>query len=205
MTAINAFSFAAATNKCMNSGAISASSGALSCFSGTAPISIANGAYSIDGDNYTTAPGTVPVGSSVTVRVPTASTTNTTTTATLTINGKDFPFSATTTTGTCSGPPPFDLVPATAITAATVEESLMVQITNLSPTPSTATITAASGSPGIELSTNGTTWSGTWATSKSVANNNYIKVRLTSGAAGTTRTATVTLNGYTATYIVKVP
>jgi hypothetical protein len=61
-----------------------------------APISIATGSYAINGGPYTTAPGTVNNGDTVTVRQTSSSSYSTATVATLTIAGVSSGFSATT-------------------------------------------------------------------------------------------------------------
>jgi hypothetical protein len=64
-----------------------------------APISIVGGEYSVSGQAYTSAPGTIDAFYSVEVRVATAPTQGATTSATLTIGGVSATFSATTFTG----------------------------------------------------------------------------------------------------------
>ena len=147
---------------------------------------------------------TIANGNTLELRLDAASTPGTTRTATVSIAGIPYDYSVT----TYSGPNAFTLTPATAVTASTVEESSAVTISGLSHPPMTATYTSTSTThnPGIIKSSNaGSTWSayqsnGLTSTNVSVTNGDLIKVRLTSGAAGTTRTGTLTINGQTFSY-----
>jgi len=94
-TTPDTFTFAAVTDLALASDTVSASA-TISGINDDAPVTIAGGAYSIDSGNYTSEPGSITSGQSITVRLTASTEFATPTTATLTVGGVDAVFSVTT-------------------------------------------------------------------------------------------------------------
>jgi hypothetical protein len=95
-----------------------------------------------------------------------------------------------------SGPNAFNIPNITNASLSTQYESSSVQITGI-----TGTLTASvsgQGSPQLEVNNNGT-----WTTSASITNNQYLKIRLTSPSGNSqSHTATVTVGGQSDTVTI---
>gem|GEM_PF-4956056 len=94
-TTPDTFTFAAVTDLALASDTVSASA-TISGINDDTPVTIAGGAYSIDSGNYTSEPGSITSGQSITVRLTASTEFATPATATLTVGGVDAVFSVTT-------------------------------------------------------------------------------------------------------------
>ena len=154
---------------------------------GTLPISVANGEYSVNGNAYTTAAGTVVNGDDVEVRLLSAFSENTAKSATLTINGRNFDFTVTTGAGSEPNPVAFNaltqLVTNTVITSNTVTVSGLTQSRSIS----------ISGGTSPQYSIDGGAWTSSPGT---ISNGQKVAVRHTSATTtSTTRTTYLSING----------
>ncbi|MEF2175777.1 MAG: hypothetical protein V3575_04870 [Candidatus Absconditabacteria bacterium] len=158
------------------------------------PVSIENGEYSINGGVFTTDPGTVNNGDTITVRLTSSNLNSTNTSAKLTVGGVFDNFDITTKDAA------LDLIPD-AFTFNSVSNASI----NTLYTSNTNTIAGINGpSPisvtGGEYSING----GAFTSDAGVINNgDTVAVRLTTGAVeGETRAVLLTVGGYIADYEV---
>jgi len=156
------------------------------------PISVANGEYSIDGDPFTTAPGTVLNNQEVAVRHTSAALPATPTVTTLTVNGVDAEFTSTTELEDTT-PNAFSFAAETDVPQGSERTSAAATITGIN---SPAAISITNGTYSIDggayVSTPGT-----------ISNGQAVTVRLTSaGAPSTAATATLTVGGVDAEFTV---
>lgn len=162
------------------------------------PISISgagNPEYRVNGGAWTSVTGWVAAGSTVEVRLDAAASHITTRTATLSVGTTTAPFSVTTLHDTT--PDAFSFVSSVATRPNEQFESLPVVITGLT----TSVPVSVSGEGAPQFSTNG---GATWVTSGTVSNNSSVLLRLTTaGSIGVTRTATLDVNGVTASWSVE--
>jgi sugar lactone lactonase YvrE len=156
------------------------------------PISIAGGAYRVNGGAFTGAAGTVNNGDTVTVQLAAAATLGTTTTATLTVSNVSAGFSVTTTTAQAT-PNAFSFTPQTNVARSMVVTSNTVTITGIN---AAVPISVTGGS----YSVNG----GAFTTAPgSVVNGNTVALRQTSSANfSITTTATLTVSGVSGSFAV---
>jgi YD repeat-containing protein len=188
LTAPTAFTFTPQTNVALNT-QIASNTIPVSGVNAAPPITITGGEYSINGGTYTTAPGAVNNGDTVTVRLTSAATNNTTLAATLTIGGVSGTFNVTTlppATGAVS-------LSATSLTftsqaQGTTSVAQTVMLTN----NSTATLTIS----GIAISAGSSdftkTSAGTCGSTVAAGASCTITVTFTPSAVGA-RTGTVTI------------
>lgn len=156
---------------------------------------VGNPEYRINGGAWTSATGWVAAGSTVEVRLDAAATHITNRTATLSVGTTTAPFSVTTVHDTT--PDAFSFVSSVATRTNAYFNSLPVVITGL--TTSVPVNVSGEGTP--QFSTDG---GATWRTSGTVSNNTSVLFRLTTaGSVGITRTATLNVNGVTASWSVE--
>lgn len=151
---------------------------------------------SVNGALYTTSPVQVNDGDSLRVSIlPDTGVYSATYQAEVTIGGGSATFQVTTRAAD-TVPDAFSFASATNQDPSTVVSSGDTTITGLE-APATVSVSAPAGSPQISLD-----GGSTWVASGSVANNGTVAVRLTSGAFGETRTATVSIGGVDGTFSV---
>jgi len=172
---------------------------------GTQPISINGGEYSISTDGgttwspYSSTPATVANGNQVKVHQTSSAGYGTTATATLSIPAVPGPgtFTVTTVDGI---PDPFSFTSMTGVDPATIYVSNTITVTDID-TP--ASISISSGGKYAVSSDNGLTWSAWSASVGTVSNNNLVKIQLTSSAAAnTTVSTTLTIGGVTGNFSI---
>lgn len=192
-TTPDAFAFLPATNQ--EPGTLVASAGVtITGLEASAPVSVAGAAgtpqISLDGGLNWGVSGSVANNGTVAVRL-TSGTFGETRTATVTIGGVTADFSVTTRSSN-ENPVFADFTDQTGVEPSVTITSDAVTVTGIE-----SSVTASVSGEGLpELQVNGGAWvpAGTSAT---VANNDTIRLRLTSGAFGETRTATLDVNGVT--------
>jgi len=167
---------------------------AISDINSPAAISIAGGEYSVNGGVYTSVPGTVSNGDTVTVRLTSSSSNSTAASATLTIGGVSDTFTATTAAAGDTTPDAYSFMDQTDVPLSTVVESNTITVSGID-APANLSVSA-----GGEYSKNG----GAWASANTtVVNGDTIKVRRTSSAtAGTTANVVVLIGGVGDTFSV---
>jgi hypothetical protein len=157
-------------------------------------VSITGGQYSVNGGPYTSAPGSVNNGDSVSVQLMSSGSYATTTNATLTIGGVNGMFSVTTQNAPVdTTPDPFTFVAQTNVALNTLVTSNSIAVTGLN-APSPISVTSGS------YSINGGTFTSAVGT---VNNGDSVRVQLmSSGSYATTTIATLTIGGVSGTFIV---
>jgi hypothetical protein len=185
------FTFFPANNVAIST-LVSASPITVAGISAAVPISIINGEYSINGGPFTASNGVVNNGATVVVRLTSASTFSTTTAATLTIGGVSGTFLATTVSPNVT-PQPFFIPPQINVPLSSLITSQSFSIFGIS---APAPISVVGGAYSI----NG---SGFNQAPGLVQSGATISVQVTSAATpGTTTSATVTIGGVSATFLV---
>lgn len=181
-----------ATNQSFKSNTITVSG-----INAPSPISIIGGSYSFGGSSgqFTTAPGIVSNGQTVTVQLQSSSANLTTTSATVNIGGVSGTFSVTTApVAGNSTPNPFSFAPQTNVPQSTlIVASPVATITGIN-------IASPVSIVGGDFSIAG---SGQFVTTGFISNNQTLAVRVLSAAtAGATTSATVNVGGVAATFSV---
>lgn len=156
-----------------------------------------NHQYGINGV-YSSTNGSVQNGQSITARHTSSGNFSTTATTTVTIGGVSRTFSSTTVAQDTT-PDAFSFTPVTGALASTVY-STFAQITGITGNV-TVTRAGVSGTAG-EFSISATTTPGTWGTTGTITDGQYLHVRITSGAYNTTSTTNYTVGTSTQAFSV---
>jgi hypothetical protein len=159
-----------------------------------APITITGGTYSINGGGYTSDPGLVSSGQSVTLRHTSSTAGSTSTTTTVTIGGTSAQFVTTTVpAANDTTPDPFSFTPQTGVPVNTLISSNEVVVRGI-------------GAPAPISVTGGTYTINSWPTSEAgtVTNGDRVALRQRSSATNNTlTTSTLTIGGVSATFTTR--
>jgi len=158
-------------------------------------ITVSGGEYAIQGNNYTSAAGTISNGDTLKVRQTSSTQFSTTTVVTVTVGGVSGTFSVTTEAADTT-PDAFSFSALTNVKTGQTKQSNQITISGINAT----TAISVSGDPSSEYSVNNGTWT---AAPGTVSDGDRVRVRHAAAAtSSTTTTTTLTVGGVSGTFSI---